>query len=225
MPDLQLIFGTLVATALGYLLYRKFWRRRQSADSAPSQMFRDVAQLLDGASLHAGEAIGTWKMQGKYQGHVFQLKSIVDTLMTRKLPSLWLMVTLPEPQHVSATFDLMMRPAGPTTFSNFDFLPHSLRTPVGFPEHAVIRTDQAGALLPSGLIGKHLGLFHDRRGKELLVSPIGLRIVMLIAEADRARYGVLREANFGDTVIDAQLAQQCMDTLLDLQHDLVAAHE
>ena len=100
---------------------------------------------------------------------------IVDTLAARKLPSLWLMVTRPAPQPVDQVFDFMMRPAGPSTFSNFDFLPHALPLPPGFPEHMVLRSDHPSLSVAIGLVPRLMPLFTAERGKELLISPKGLR--------------------------------------------------
>jgi hypothetical protein len=114
----------------------------------------------------------------------------------------------------------MMRAAGPSTFSNFDFLEHVIATPSTFPMHATIRTDDPLKLPEIEKIASHLKLFFEPKGKELLVSPKGLRIVVQAAQADRARYGVLREANFGAVVIDAELTVSCLNTLIDLQNAL-----
>ena len=76
--------------------------------------------------MQRGQTAGVWTLNGRYRDHHFQLKTVADTLATRKLPSLWLMVTLPEPLPVTATTNMMMRAAGVTSFSNFDFLaPHT----------------------------------------------------------------------------------------------------
>jgi hypothetical protein len=130
------------------------------------------------------------------------------------------MITLPEPQPVDATFDLMMRAAGPSTFSNFDFLEHVIPRPGDFPEHAMIRTDDPSKAPAPAKILPHLDLFFGTQAKELLISPKGLRIVAQAAQADRARYTVLREASFGDVVIDADLTISCLHTLLELQKSL-----
>ena len=87
------------------------------------------------------------------------MKAITDTLALRKLPSLWLMVTLPGELPVKATFDLMMRPAGPTTFSNFDHLPATVTAPPDFPIDAVIRTDDPANMLPQHVVAPHLEPF------------------------------------------------------------------
>ena len=95
-------------------------------------------------------------------------------------------------------FDMMMRPGSPTTFSNFDHLDHTLPMAAGFPPEAVLRTDRKGVRFPHDIIASHLDLFAEGRAKELLITPNGVRIVWLLAEADRARYGVFRQAEFGD---------------------------
>ncbi len=69
-------------------------------------------------------------------------------------------------------------------------------------------------------MAKHLDVFHFGRGKEFLVSPKGLRIVVQLAEGDRVRYGVLRDASFDHARVDAKLAQLVMDTLINMRNDL-----
>ena len=90
-------------------------------------------------------------------------------------------------------------------------------TPADFPEHAVIRCDVAGVPAPFAAMKQALELFHKGQGKELLLSPKGLRMVVQLSQADRARYGVLREARFENASVDPALALQIMNTLLDLE--------
>ncbi|RVD48265.1 hypothetical protein EN746_24420, partial [Mesorhizobium sp. M8A.F.Ca.ET.023.02.2.1] len=59
--------------------------------------------------------------------------------------------------------------------------------------------------------------FADGRAKELLITPNGVRIVWLLAEAERARYGVFRQAAFGDTRIDATLIERLLVSLSKLR--------
>jgi hypothetical protein len=145
------------------------------------------------------------------------LRTIVDTLATRKLPARWVSVSITEKVAVPATFDMMMRPGSPTTFSNFDNLQHTLPKAPGFPAEAVLRTDLTGARFPQGLIADHLELFSEGRAKELLITPNGVRIVWLLAEAERARYGVFRQAAFGDARIDPALVQRLLASLSALR--------
>lgn len=221
MQDFKFIASAIMAVLLGYLLFKRAKTSKQKQQLAnPHLLFGDILPLLQNTRIEAGPSIGSWKATGHYRNHFFQLQTIVDMLATRKLPSLWLMITLPEPQPVTATIDLMMRPTGPTSFSNFDFLNSTLRTPASFPEQAVIRTDDESMATHIDRLTPHLDLFRGPRGKELLMSPKGLRIVLLAAEADRARYGVFREANFGATILDGVATQQSLDTLLSLHNSL-----
>jgi hypothetical protein len=220
MSTLQIILGIIVACALAALLLRQYKREGAKRADQGRVFFDPIVSLFVAPDLQRGETAGIWTLNGRYRNHPFQFKTVADTLATRKLPSLWLMVTLPEPQPVSATTDMMMRAAGVTSFSNFDFLPHTLALPAGFPEQATLRSDAATNSVVPSLLARHLQIFHHGRGKEFLVSPKGLRIVVQLAEGDRARYGVFREANFEGTTIDSSLATQLMDTLIVLQNEI-----
>jgi hypothetical protein len=220
MQVLQISLGVVIAVVLAAALLRRQAAVAQRQSMEGNRLFAEVLPLLDNAKLVRAEAIGSWILTGLYREQPFQFHSVTDTLSTRKLPSLWLMITLPGPQPVPATIDLMMRPSAATTFSNFDFLPHTLPTPPGFPEAGVVRSDQQDCQMPVDVILPHLALFTMSRGKELLITPKGLRIVVLAAEADRARYGVLREANFGAAAIDGEQTRALMDMLIELRDDL-----
>lgn len=220
MDSFQIVLGLAVAAALAFLLARQY--RRESAKRADQGrvLFDPVLSLFDKPVVQRAETAGVWLLNGRYRDHQFQLKTIADTLATRKLPSLWLMVTLAEPQPVSATTNMMMRAAGVTSFSNFDFLPHTLNLPTGFPEQATLRSDVIGSGAIISIMARHLAIFNGGRGKEFLISPKGLRIVVQLAEGDRARYGVFREANFEGTTIDVDVATELMDTLINLRNDI-----
>ncbi|RVC71539.1 hypothetical protein EN745_35675, partial [Mesorhizobium sp. M4A.F.Ca.ET.022.05.2.1] len=52
----------------------------------------------------------------------------------------------------------------------------------------------------------------EGRAKELLVTPKGVRIVWLLAEAERARYGVFRQVAFGDVRLDPALIERLLQS-------------
>jgi hypothetical protein len=162
--------------------------------------------IADAANVSEGTAgIVTWA--GSWNGRRVQLRTIVDTLAIRKLPARWLSVSITEKVAVPGTFDMMMRPGSATTFSNFDHLDHTLAKTAKFPSEAVVRTDRKGVRFPVDIIADHLDLFADGRAKELLITPNGVRIVWLLAEAERARYGVFRQAEFGTVALDPVLIE------------------
>lgn len=207
---------------LAALLWRR-WRREQAARAhAPGLLFARVMGLLGHAQLEPRNGGIFPRLIGKYEGVPVQVLPVVDTLAVRRLPALWLLVTVQAPLPVSAKLDLMMRPAGPTTFSNFDLLPFTLERPPGFPDHAVLRTDDAARAPPADWLAGHLEVFENVRAKELLITPQGLRLVWLLAEAERARYGVFRQAEFGAVDIDPGLLRDLLDRLLALRASILA---
>jgi len=207
------------AIALGVVAHLA-WLARASRDRAKEALAADMASvrsvIADAADISDGTAgVTTWA--GTWNGQRVQVRTIVDTLATRKLPTRWLSVSITEPVAVPATFDMMMRPSSATTFSNFDHLPHTLPKVLGFPTEAVLRTDRRGVAFPQDLIAAHTEIFAEGRAKELLITPKGVRVVWLLAEAERARYGVFRQAAFGEARIDPTLIERLLGAACELR--------
>ncbi|MBZ9722617.1 hypothetical protein LB516_12390 [Mesorhizobium sp. CO1-1-7] len=215
------VTSALLAGAIVLALVLHFaWQARRSRDRASAALAADEAGIravvADADNVSDGTAgVITW--EGSWNGQRVQVRTIVDTLATRKLPARWLSVSITEKVSVPAIFDMMMRPGSPTTFSNFDHLQHTLPKAPGFPAEAVLRTDRRGTRFPQSIIAGHMEPFSEGRAKELLITPNGVRIVWLLAEAERARYGVFRQAAFGDTRIDSALIERLLVSLSDLR--------
>lgn len=137
------------------------------------------------------------RLNGRHAGQLFDLQVVPDTLTFRKLPSLWLMVTVPAPQPLTATTDFMMRPTGSEVFSRFGALPVQSVTPPGFPDDLAVRTDNPADMPNGELLQSVRAAFFSPLVKEVLLSPRGLRIVWLAEEADRSRYLIFRDAELG----------------------------
>lgn len=203
-------FSLALAAVLLFFLRRMWINKRARAGEERAAASEIVRSVLADARELSGEAVGVTTWNGIWHGERAQIRTIVDTLAVRKLPALWLSVTISEPVLTAATFDMMMRPGSVTTFSNFDQLAHTLPTPVNFPTDAVIRTNDADVDPPFESVAPHTALFAEGRAKELLITPHGVRIVWLLAEADRARYGVFRQADFGGAGLDAALLESLL---------------
>ncbi|MGX5829040.1 hypothetical protein [Mesorhizobium sp. 43Arga] len=211
-----LLAGAIVVALVLHLA----WLARRSRNRALAALAADEASIriviADASDVSDGTAgVITW--EGSWNGQRVQLRTIVDTLATRKLPARWLSVSITEKVAVPAAFDMMMRPGSPTTFSNFDHLQHTLPKAPGFPAEAVLRTDRRGTRFPQGIIAEHLEPFSEGRAKELLITPNGVRIVWLLAEAERARYGVFRQAAFAEAQIDPALIERLLASLSALR--------
>ncbi|MDX8503375.1 hypothetical protein RFM99_34025 [Mesorhizobium sp. VK4C] len=197
------------------------WLAHSSRNRAKAALAADAASIHavipDAIDISDGTAgVATWA--GAWNGERVQVRTIVDTLATRKLPTRWLSVTITEPVAVPGTFDMMMRPGSPTTFSNFDHLEHTLPKTIALPAEAVLRTDRRGVAFPQDVIAAHAGIFAEGRAKELLITPKGVRIVWLLAQADRVRYGVFRQAAFGESRPDPALIEELLTAASSLRH-------
>ena len=159
-------------------------------------------------------------MTGRRDGLSFDIQVIPYTLTFRKLPALWVMVTLPENLPLAATLNFMARPSGQEPFTHFTTLQHSLPTPPGLPRDLAVRTDDASRFPPASLISGHTDLFDDPKIKELVISPKGLRIVFLAEEADRGRYLIFREAEMGMVPLAHARISPLLDRLDRLRDDI-----
>ena len=216
----------LIALALAVCWFA--WRAWQES-ARLTQSRRCFLDGLDGALSDVSKMplpSGYSKVTGQYRGLPAVVEPIVDTLNVRKLPVLWLMITVPSPVPVRATVDLMMRASGMEVFSNYAKLEHEIQPPSGFPEWSGIRTDDPSRLFAADIFARYLGRFHDGSGKELLVTPKGLRMVVMADQADRGGYLIFRDARFGSTADVTGTVRAVLDELHALKADLsaVAAH-
>ncbi len=222
---IETIAGVLGAAAIAGLLVRDYRRidarRREEAEA----LFGLLEPLMQDARRKPTGVAGAECIEGRIGGRFVQIRTVTDTLSLRKLPSLWLMITLPGETGLAATLNLMMRPAGQTSFSNFDSLPDTLPLPSGFPEEAVLKSDDEALAPYPELFRPCLPPYEKGYGKELLATPKGVRLVVQIAEGDRARYGVLRQAHFETGPIRPEFILPHVDMLADLLDRLRAARQ
>jgi hypothetical protein len=163
------------------------------------QLFDRVHDVIDDARIEH-DGLGYPVLTGWYRGHRIRLKPVVDTLVLRKLPSLWLIVTEQRRLDVGAPLDVLARPTGAEFFSPNATFAHDLEPPLGFPGHVRIATPDP-ARAPSSVLREIGPLFDDPRTKEVLVTAWGVRLVHQLAEGAQAPYRSTRRADFGPVQI------------------------
>ena len=211
------VLGLFAVLALGLV-----W---QSAGSSAARARQRAGYLADCLPLfsnpiHAVTKTGFARVSGTYRSQMFDIQVVPDSLSVRKLPCLWLLVTLPERLAQHGTFDVMLRATGLETFSRFSTLPDQIAAPAGFPDDCTIRTDAASAMPDPAIIGRFLTGLDAARLKELVVAPTGVRLVWLVEEADRGRYLLFRDAEMGVVPMSPVLLQPLMEGLSDLWGEL-----
>ena len=213
-------FLIIMALLLGRLVLSL--RRSASERDQIREAFLDPCKPLLEAPITGVSLAGFPRLSGKYQGFTVDLQAVPDALSFRKLPALWLLVTLVEPQPVGATLDIMARPSGLEPFSHFNRLPHEIMRPADFPQDCAIRSDDATTLGPQDWLAPHLAILADPRVKELLITPKGLRLVWLAEEADRTRFLIFREAELAQSPVDPARVVSLLDHLVTMHHNLAA---
>jgi len=161
-------------------------------------------------------------LTGRYRGHEVRLEPIVDHLTKRKLPSLWLQVSLIAPVPYQGIFDLLVRPRGTEFYSPSIDLAHEMRLPPGWPSDAALRSDDPARMPPLAVMAQHRYLFEDQRLKEMLVTPKGVRLVYQVQQAERARYAVLRQIEFLDNTLPPGLARRLLEATIAIRTSLIA---
>lgn len=216
----ELLLGILGLGAIAVLLVRDYRRSEARKTSEADQLFCLLEQAMTNAVRRPSGIAGTQTLEGWLDGVFVQVRTVTDTLSLRKLPSLWLMITLPGETGIGATLDMMMRPAGQSSFSNFDFLRDTIEHGNGFPDEAVLKSDNAESCPSPECFRPLLRPFHLGYGKELLATPRGVRMVLQLAEGDRARYGVFRQAHFAAAPVRPEAVIPLVGMLRDLKDRL-----
>ena len=215
------LLAAVAGTIFLYALSRHLREARLRASRRAALL--DEVQTLFSGGLKRINPDGFPRISGTYQGLTFDIQAVPDTLNMRKLPALWLLVSLPEPMPVKATFDLMMRPRGVEVFSKHAQLPVQMAADPAFPHDCTVRTDAPEQLPPRQLLLKHTAILADPRAKELVISPKGLRLVILADEAERGRYLIFRDLEVGKTPLSRARILPLLDTLLAIRKTLTEA--
>lgn len=206
------LLGAALAGALA-------WQARR--DQARVRAWR--VQLFDGCSmLLARPAIridrtGWPVLEGTSEGMPVTCSLIFDDLGYRKLPVLWLSVTIAVRVGVDAAFDALAREQGTEFFSPAADLPVRLSLPGAWPRHVSLRADRESTL-PMAMATMGAQFFQSPQAKEIVVSPKGVRLLSLLAEGRRAEYLMLRRPRFDlDRIDPAAVAARLADARVLVQ--------
>ncbi|MFP7671896.1 hypothetical protein ACG74X_00930 [Marivita sp. S0852] len=201
-----------------------FWlhnRDKRQAKARRLSVFDNCKGVLDQAEMvHSGRSYPD--LVGQFGGGPAELKLISDTVQLRKLPILWLSVTLERQLPIPAVFDMMIRPANTEFFSPHGSFRETVATPPDWHEHAVIRTDDPTGVYPFlDLLAPHVAdLVSDDRGKELLVTPRGIRLIWRVSESVRGHYLLTRQPQYEQDQLVRSDVQRLLDLACAIEHDI-----
>jgi hypothetical protein len=195
-------------------------RHRAQVKAERGALFEDAMGGLDRYRVEQDD-VNFPVLSGRYRGFDIKLEPLVDHVAWRKLPSLWLLVTVKAELPQKAALDLLARPLNTEFYSPSSIMEHRLKLPAGFPADLRISADRLDGLPSQSVIANQAVLFHDTKLKELVMTPKGVRLVYQLAEAERPYYMVLRQAEFGPRLrLDPALMRRLLDRAIAIIEEL-----
>lgn len=182
------------------------------------------AGLLDDASavldhpkiLHGGD--GFPQLRGRHAGFEIHADLIPDTMVVRRLPQLWLSVTLLAPNPGLPGVGALVRYAGNEFYALTPQFAHRLEPPAGFPHEVICRGEWPNAQgLLDGLREPFARLLADPKIKEVAITSKGLRVVTQGSEGRRGDHLLLRQATFDTGGIALGELKAVLSALMVLQ--------
>ena len=82
----------------------------------------------------------------------------------------------------------------------------------GWPEQALLCTDDPSSTASTRVITPHMGVFADVHMKELVVTARGVRLIRMICQANRLHYAVFREVRFDEIYLEPIIARTLLDS-------------
>lgn len=215
--------GITLLSMLGIILFLTYRRDRSRLKNQRLSMFNDCLRLLGNHRL-VQDDLSYPVLTGAYAGRRVRIEPVVELVGFRKIPSLWLLLTVKEELPLAGRFDVVARVHNIEFYSPAGDLPVWIDTPETWPAHTTLKADYSASAFPLTVLATHVeALFADPRAKELLVSPRGVRIVYQAKSGERSNYLALRSAKFSEAGLAPELLQQLLDRAVSVCRDLAGS--
>lgn len=183
----------------------------------------DCARLFDRYALtHGGDSFP--RLSGRCGARNVDVRLISDTMTIRRLPQLWLQVTVLERLDDVGGFAVLVRPSGYEFYSLTAGFHHVIEPPPAFPRELIIRGKDAKSAASFNKMAPAIAaILSDPHVKEIAVTAEGLRLVRQADEGRRGEYLLLRQAVFDDAAVPAERLAAALDEIASLRRALSAA--
>jgi len=211
--------STLAPILLAAILIVAFWhmhkRHREAVRRERHGVFDQCLGFIENYSITQDD-IDFPKLEGVYKGRRISLQAIADHIGFRKMPQLWLLLTVHEANPWHAVIDFIVRPQNIEFYSPWERLPVTLKPPANWPQFSALRTDDRAGMPPLSILEPYIDLFDDVKMKELMVTPKGVRIVYQANQARRTEYLVLRSLSFDNVCLSGETVRRLLDRAVNL---------
>ena len=153
----EILAAILVAVGALIWIYRRD-RRRFEAERA--MLFNDLRGLFSESELTRAP-LDYPKLRGVYRGHKVAVDAVLDNLAVRKVPSLWLRVTVLTDIPYAGSCDILARAHNVEFYAPSNSFDHVLPLPASWPQHLTIKCDNPDAVPPQTLLAQHIWVFND----------------------------------------------------------------
>jgi hypothetical protein len=216
MSVLSTVLIALGVGAVGLLAKRE----HRSIRATREALFDDCASALEDPEITlCGDGFPC--LVGKDRGRSVHVQLISDTMVVRRLPQLWLFVTMLERLRDLPTLAILVRPAGYEFYSLTSGLTHAIGTPATLPQGVLIRgSDTRAEGLLERLTPALAVILADPRVKEVAMTSKGVRIIRQAAEGRRGEHLLLRQPTFDDAKVTSSDLVELLDQILLLRSAL-----
>ena len=144
-------------------------------------------------------------------GRHVRLELIADTMVTRRLPQLWLKVTLFEGERRDCpSLGALARPTGSEYYSIVHSFPEWMKPPE-ISMSLLMRGDGHATARQEADAGRHFQrLFADPKVKEAVITAKTTRLIYQASQGERAAHMFLRQARFSVATIPAATIVQAI---------------
>lgn len=186
-------------------------RDHRAAQRWRSALLDDTARLFHGRAAIGPDGfphVAGWLPDGRR----IMVSLLPDTLVVRRLPQLWLIVTLHETEAQSRpSIGALARSTGAEFYALVPELPDRLESPSARPDLLIRGAGRLGPEQNRRCFAELPRLFSDPQLKEAVVCPGGVRVVRQVAEGERGEHLLLRQAYFPNASISAAMVTRCID--------------
>lgn len=211
----QLSAVLLFSVPVGALLWIGL-RDHRARQQSRRGLLDECARLFDRYALTYGDDSFP-RLSGRSGTRNMDVRLISDTMTIRRLPQLWLQVTMLEQIPGASGLAVLVRPSGYEFYSLTTGFHHVIEPPASFPQELIIRGKDARSVrLFEKLAPALSAVLADPRVKEIAVTSQGVRIIRQAGEGRRGDYLLLRQAVFDEAAVPADTLAAVLEQIVTL---------
>lgn len=208
----------VIAPLLAMSVYLLFQRSQLVLKRNRAMLFEHCDGMLDNSSTYY-EANGFPVIKGHYSGFDVQLNLIPDTIVMRKVPPLWLMVSIKANKQSKGSMDFIVRPQNIEFYSPGWHWDGLFKVPSNWPQYSIAKYRDTEASV--SVLDKFIpDLFKDEKVKQLLITPNSLRITYMAKQAIRGEYLLTRSAVFDDNAIERDDVKKIIEYAIAIRKNI-----